>query len=60
MASNLILAIILMILVISVVTILINGPKNDPTWTGIIVSALIGMLPLYLVLCFLGVMGDER
>ena len=49
-----------MILIIGVIIILINGPKNDPTWTGIIISALIGMLPLYLVLCFLGVMGDER
>lgn len=37
-----------------------NGPVNNPTWEGIIISALIGMLPLYLILCFLGYMGEER
>lgn len=37
-----------------------NGPVNNPTWEGIIISALIGLLPLYLILCFLGYMGEER
>lgn len=37
-----------------------DGPVNNPTWEGIIISALIGLLPLYLILCFLGYMGEER
>lgn len=37
-----------------------NGPVNSPTWEGIIISALVGLLPFYLVLCFLGYMGEER
>lgn len=39
----------------------INDPnRNTPTWKGIIISALLGLLPLYLVLCFFGLMGEER
>ena len=34
--------------------------KNSPTWKGIIISALLGCLPFYLILCFLGFMGEER
>lgn len=37
-----------------------KGGKNLPSWKGIIISAILGMLPLYLILCFFGVMGDER
>lgn len=36
------------------------GGQNNPTWTGIIVSALLGMLAFYLILCFFGVMGEKR
>ena len=36
------------------------GPQKNPTWEGIIISALIGMLPLYLILCYFGYMGDDR
>ena len=36
-----------------------NG-RNTPAWRGIIISAIVGMLPLYLILCFFGVMGEER
>lgn len=36
-----------------------NAAKNLPTWEGIIISALLGMLPLYLILCFFGWMGEE-
>lgn len=38
---------------------LLKGDANTPTWTGIIISAIIGLLPLYLVLCFFGIMGDD-
>jgi len=34
--------------------------KNNPTWKGIIISALLGCLPFYLILCFIGIMGEER
>ncbi len=36
------------------------GGQNLPTWTGIIVSALIGLLVPYLILCFFGIMGEKR
>ncbi|MBP5689143.1 MAG: hypothetical protein J6X22_10970 [Muribaculaceae bacterium] len=37
-----------------------HGGQNYPTWTGIIVSALLGMLVFYLILCFFGIMGEKR
>lgn len=37
-----------------------NSTRNNPTWTGIIVSAVLGLLVPYLVLCFFGLMGEER
>ena len=43
-----------------IVKIIKAGIPNTPTWKGIIISALLGMLPLYLVLCFFGVMGEDR
>ena len=33
---------------------------NKPTWKGGIISALVGLLPLYLLLCLFGFMGKER
>ena len=43
-----------------IVKIIKAGIPNTPTWKGIIISALLGMLPLYLVLCFFGVMGEDK
>jgi len=43
-----------------IVKIIMAGIPNTPTWKGIIISALLGMLPLYLVLCFFGVMGEDK
>ncbi len=34
--------------------------KNMPTWKGIIISAILGLLVLYLVCCFFGLMGEEQ
>lgn len=43
------------------VSVLFNSDnRNTPTWHGIIISALIGCLPLYLVLCFFGLMGERK
>ena len=33
---------------------------NKPTWKGDIISALVGLLPFYLLLCLFGFMGKER
>ena len=33
---------------------------NIPTWKGIIISAMMGCLPFYLFLCYLGYMGKEK
>ena len=40
--------------------LIIRSATNMPTWTGIIISAIVGMLPLYLILCFFGIMGEAR
>ena len=54
-------ALILMILIfVGIVKAIAKGPANNPTWKGIIISAIFGMLPLYLIFCFLGWMGEER
>ncbi len=58
--------VIIMLLVIFgicalIISVLRNSEnRNTPTWNGIIISALLGCLPLYLVLCFFGVMGEEK
>ena len=47
-------------LAIWVIKALIRSATNMPTWEGIIISAIIGMLPLYLILCYFGIMGEKR
>lgn len=51
---------LLMIGVIALIAAAFKGSKNQPTMKGVIISLLIGMLPLYLILCCFGVMGEER
>ena len=34
--------------------------RNRPTWKGVIISFVIGLLPFYLLLCLLGVMGKKK
>lgn len=34
--------------------------RNRPTWKGVIISFMIGLLPIYLLLCLSGVMGQKR
>ena len=55
-----IMLILLILVIVGAIKLITKGPSNNPTWRGIIISALIGMLPLYLVLCFLGAMGEDR
>ena len=47
-------------LVIWFIKLIIRSATNMPTWQGIIISAILGMLPFYLFLCFFGLMGEER
>ena len=46
--------------ILLVIFAIIKGGRNRPTWTGIIISAIIGCLPFYLFLCFFGLMGDRE
>jgi hypothetical protein len=47
-------------IILLVILAISKGGRNYPTWTGIIVSAILGLLAIYLVLCFFGLMGEER
>lgn len=48
------------ILIILIIRGLINSAKNTPTWRGIIWSAIFGLLPFYLIMCFFGWAGESR
>jgi hypothetical protein len=47
-------------LVIWAIKAIIRSATNVPTWEGIIISAILGMLPFYLFLCFFGIMGESQ
>ena len=47
-------------LVVWAIKAIIRSATNVPTWEGIIISAILGMLPFYLILCFFGIMGEPR
>ena len=47
-------------LIVWLIKVLIKNAAHVPTWGGIIISAILGMLPLYLILCFFGIMGEPR
>lgn len=47
-------------LTVWIIKTLIRCATNTPTWEGIIISAILGMLPFYLILCFFGIMGEKR
>ena len=47
-------------LIIALIVVILRYAKwNYPTWKGIIISALLAMLPLYLFCCMMGWMGEE-
>ena len=50
----------ILLMIALVVVIFRNAKWNYPTWKGIIISALLAMLPLYLFFCFMGWMGEEN
>ena len=59
-ASMWLMSILMIVLIVGIIKLIAKGPANNPTWKGIIISALFGLLPLYLIFCFLGWMGEER
>ena len=47
-------------LIIALIVVILRYAKwNHPTWKGIIISALLAMLPFYLFCCMMGWMGEE-
>lgn len=50
---------IIIALLIGFARLIAHARWNRPTWKGIIISAILGALPLYLFLCLIGVMGDD-
>ena len=56
----LLLLLLLLGLAAVIVWLLSKVAVNSPTWKGIIISALLGLLPLYLILCFFGILGEEK
>ena len=46
--------------VLALVVLLSSKPDKNPTWTGLIISLLTGTIVLYLILCYFGILGEER
>ena len=46
--------------IVGLIKALINNACNTPTWKGIIISAIFGLLPFYLIMCFFGWAGEFR
>lgn len=46
--------------IVGLIKALINNASNTPTWKGIIISAIFGLLPFYLIMCFFGWAGESR
>ena len=54
-------AIIMIIALLGLIMqIIISSASSNPTWHGVIISAILGMLPLYLILCWFGFMEKKR
>lgn len=54
---------IMLLMIIGVIALIVSAiknSKNQPTMKGVIISLIFGLLPLYLILCILGIMGEER
>ena len=58
-----IIATVLMALSIGLVMLLKalgRNVMNKPSWVGVVVTALVGLLPFYLLLCLFGFLGKQR
>ena len=49
-----------LLLFLALVVLLSSKPDKNPTWTGLIISLLTGTIVLYLILCYFGILGEER
>lgn len=58
MWGSLIFILLLVGLCVLVIMAIKKAACNSPTLEGVVISALLGMLALYLVLCFFGIMGE--
>lgn len=58
--ESLLVAVVMIAFIVLLVKGLIAIARNTPTWKGIIISAILGLLPLYLILCFFGLMGEDK
>ena len=52
--------VVIFLLIILIIRGLINSARNTPSWRGIIWSAIFGVLPFYLIMCFFGWAGESR
>jgi hypothetical protein len=59
-SASWIMVILAIVIIVGIIKAIFRGPVNNPTWKGIIISALLGLLPMYLICCFLGWLGEER
>ena len=50
----------IVIFVIWAIMAIIGSSNSNPTLLGVVVSLMLGVLPLYLILCFFGIMGEPR
>ena len=57
---EILLLIALAIVVIYIPLKIIGWSRSNPTLKGVIISLILGLLPLYLILCFFGIMGEPR
>lgn len=46
--------------VVWLVLAILGCSRCNPTLLGVVVSLFLGVLPIYLILCFFGLMGDEK
>ena len=49
-----------LLLFLALAVLLSSKPDKNPTWTGLIISLLTGTIVLYLILCYFGILGEER
>ena len=50
----------IVIFVIWAIMAIIGSSNSNPTLLGVVVCLMLGVLPLYLILCFFGIMGEPR
>lgn len=50
----------IVIFVVWAIMAIIGSSKSNPTLQGVVLSMILGVLPLYLILCFFGIMGEPR